>query len=398
MSIAFPVLLFIGMYLNELYKVGEQKLIYAPMLFAGVFGIALLAFEHIHSEIRTTISSFALHKGWLILLGAILLLTVLVFLWESCAFVTGWFCEKTIQKRRLAYIGASLGLASVIVGVCFFQDSRVFSTVIDRIDSEKSVIDVMKNGAVGDIYNDTFPSFYDARIGGIKGTLFSGASLGATRDVTVIVDRSEEAQRMLDMGFLYTPISEQDAVYTNDQGVINALKDMGYNPRGYYTEKIIVDLVGNADETVLKQDDGGIEIGTIDEPVVIGSVDAFYPGEKSASYKLKISNDSEEENEYKICSLTIKKRDSDKKAATIDVIREMFDENGELSIELPFSLSGADYDFLVEKNVDEKLFIDEISYIRTPEYDVHVIVNEQGEVISKEYFDLDGNHLDIADD
>ena len=76
----------------------------------------------------------------------------------------------------------------------------------------------------------------------------------------------------------------------------------------------------------------------------------------------------------------------------------MFDENGELSIELPFSLSGADYDFLVEKNVDEKLFIDEISYIRTPEYDVHVIVNEQGEVISKEYFDLDGNHLDIADD
>ena len=307
MSVAFPVLLFIGMYLNELYKAGEQKLIFAPMLFAGVLGVALLAFEHLHSVIRTTISSFALHKGWLILLGGILILAVLVLLWESCVFVTGFLCEKAIQKRILAYVGVSLCLISAIVGVCLFQDNRVFSTVINRIDSEKTVIDAMKKGAVGAIYNDTFPSFYDARIGGIKGTLFSGASLGATRDVTVIVDRSEEAQRMLDMGFLYTPISEQDAVYTNDQGVINALKDMGYNPKGYYTEKIIVDLVGNTDETVLKQDDGGIEIGTIDEPVVIGSVEAFYHGEKSASYKLKISNDSEEENEYKICSLTIKK-------------------------------------------------------------------------------------------
>lgn len=399
MSIAFPVLLFIGMYLNELYKAGEQKLIYAPMLFAGVLGVALLVFEHLHSVIRTTISSFALHKGWLILLVVILVLAVLVFLWESCVFVTGFLCEKTIQKRRLAYVGASLGMAGVIVGVCFFQDSRVFSTVIDRIDSEKAVIAAMKNGAVGDIYNDTFPLFYDARIGGIKGTLFSGASLGATRDVTVIVDRTEEAQRMLDMGFLYTPISEQDAVYTNDQGVISTLKDLGYNPKGYYTERTIVDFTGNTDENILKQDDGGIEIGSIDRPVVIGSVDAFYPGEKSAAFKLKINNNSEkEENDYKVCTLIIKERYSDKKAISAVVMREMFDENGELLIELPFSLSGADYDFLVDKNVNEKLIIDEISYIRTPKYDVHVIVNDQGKVISKEYFDLDGNHLDIADD
>jgi len=66
-------------------------------------------------------------------------------------------------------------------------------------------------------------------------------------------------------------------------------------------------------------------------------------------------------------------------------------ENGEGKIIIPFYSNAEYFDFEVTGEGKYNVMLDSFSYVAKPDYDVHMIYNEDGFPIRTEYFDIDGN-------
>ncbi len=387
-NLIFFVWVFIGLYLGYLIKAEEKHFLLPSLLFGAVVSLNLFFLPVGYSLIRTLMNSLVVMIGKS---GAVAFMVVcvgiyIILLWYLCQLISMGILryQRDVAVKpvviRTVIAGLLMALLLIIGDVSI---KRVALMLDECLNGEKEIVAVIKKNADGIIYNDTYPLIYDEYFGNIKGTLFSGASLAPKKDTTVIVSRDEEQYLLSKAGFLYLPISSQDAIYTNDDGVIKALNDKGYNLTGYNTEvwKVKDDNGKNAD---------------------------LYPGEYTADFSLKFdtSYDTTDENgaennaadridsDYQVCRLTICADNVGTPYADVPIMRSQFDDNGELEYSVPFSCYAKDCSFNVsaaDDKVASALSVESISYQRTPSIDMRVKVNEEGRVILEEFFDLDGN-------
>jgi len=381
--------------------------------YAVVFttAVCLLAFAAwkvlpvIFSWNRTIISGFGLYGGgWR---------GVVVFLFISvlCAVALLFICcisdsaakkcsgIKSGKSQRLL-LGTAVITAACTTTICNLLVQKIVNRNSERIESERDVLELIAESAKGKVYAGKLPEAYIRKIKGISYSYFSGDDYGRYEDATIIADASWDSRCLTGKGFLYLGISDEDAIYTNDSGTVQALKDAGYILKGYndYENEVDLDQIAklNGLEISVDEDIEGIVLNSAEQEIKDGpSVDLNY-GKFTAKFGMTLKSETSDPNK-RVCSIYITSYEGEKEITKKDVFVSDFNENGECIYEVPFSGGGQDYDFKIVSAEDISCILTAISYRRTPDMDTHIQVDGEGRTIHEEYYDLDGTPKQMSE-
>ena len=363
-----------------------------------LFVIWLIVSPYIFSYYRTIFNGFGLTDGYEVIDGLrvyiICAISVLVFV----SFI--WFSSKLVSVKvmdghiSLKYLFCVVAFAMVILGGYFAGDfyvNQVSRNVLERMLSGSDLIHRITSVAEGKVYVDRFPESYARQFSGIDRSFLDGEDISRLKDVTLIVNADDDSNLFASEGFLYLQISDEDAIYTNDESVINALKSDGYVLTGYNNKVHDVDFRKMAALHGYRlQEDGSIFLKGVGRSLVYGPYLELYPGVFTVTFDLKLPEDEELPFDISLGSLRVSYNWGKHTLSEVSFSRNMFDENGELSLSIPFSGGGPGYEFLVFMNEDYGIFLKGITYSRTPQYDRHIKVNAINQVVHEEYYDFQG--------
>lgn len=359
-NLAFLLWIFIGIYLGTLVKASEKASLLPALIFSTVVVANLYLLPRGYSAFRTGMNSLMIlvGKSGTIAIMLVAIVIYLAFLWSVCSFISNVIQRDKVGVKQYVIATVSFGIVLAIVAVSIkYSMGKIYPTIRERVDAESEIIGIIDDCATGTIYNDTFPSIYNDVFSDIQGTFFAGASMAAKENTTVIVSREEEQFLLSDAGFKYLPISELDAIYTNDSGVITALNKNGYSLSDYTTD------IRETEYIRTEESKEGLEIKTyIYKPSYKTEV---YPGKYTAVFKLKLES-TQIGQEHQICTLNIASQNAEKPFATAVISSSDFDNNGEMECSVPFECKMKGCYFAVSVDGDYDVSVESITYTRTP--------------------------------
>ena len=305
--------------------------------------------------------------------------------------------ELIIYKRLMKLNAVIAVLAFVIIVVSAIKACIVIQNFtddnVDQFAEGIEVVDIAGENLSGRLYVDRFPESYSKCGVPVSRSIFNGEDLARFDNVTFVADKELDSDCFINRGFLYLPFSEKSALYTNDESVINALKNNGYHLTGYCTNVFTIDLEEEAELNDLKIKDNGIILDTWLHSLMYGPYVDLADGDYTATYSLKVDA-VPYESDYEVAILRINTYWGQRTIAEKTIYRSSFDENGELLVELPFRISsGRAVEFLAFAFADQRLEVKNIEYARTPAYDTHIRVDELGRIVHEEYYDLGGRPI-----
>ncbi|MBR4734181.1 MAG: hypothetical protein IK081_15620 [Lachnospiraceae bacterium] len=157
------------------------------------------------------------------------------------AFVVAAILTKQKKLRIVFASGAGVSfLALVIFAVASLGQAR--KDVADIYNADASVLMELDKAAKGDLYSTEYPWLYHKALKKIRFVTVTGDDLGRKKNATVIVPRGTEYYVLLRMGFQYAAISDREAIYSNDEGVLQYLNQKGMPVHDYYDEVTRVEL------------------------------------------------------------------------------------------------------------------------------------------------------------
>ena len=301
------------------------------------------------------------------------------FIWFFSKLIATDALEKAISKRYLL-----LTIASAIAILLGFAVSdgcveRVYQRQLSRIAEEAGVISNITAYAKGKVYADRFPEAYRKQFAGIDRSFFDGEDMARLHNATVIVDADADFESFNRSGFSYTQISDNDAIYTSDDSVIELLTKEGYEFAPFNNKEHELSLSHTASMNGLKLlDDGSIELFGKDHSLVFGPYLELHPGEYEVTFDLALpvynetsgsataagSSTSSAASTEILGRIRISSYWGEDIAADIPLTPDMFDESGNLSITVPFAGNGRGYEFLIFMEDDSELSIQRIAYRR----------------------------------
>lgn len=350
------------------------------------------------SWLRTIINGYGLYGGGKKVFAAftLIFIIVIIFIWNLSSLVAGMISEKNIRKINAVIFTSAgvIGLVSLMLGNVLIN--RVVSENKVRIEEERDLIELITSRTSGKVYADKLPEAYIRTINGISRSYFCGEDYARYDNATVITEASWDSQCLDARGFLYMQLSEEDAIYTNDDSVVEVLKENAYKLKGYNSYENKVDLKALAEmNDVETLENGGMLLKGQEHQLIHGPYLAIYSGRFAAKFEMKLREGGFSRDD-KICTIRIAAYSGEQVKATIDLYRRDFDDEGMLDYEVPFSGGGQNFEFLVFTEEGVELEIDSVSYRRSPEYDAHEKTDSKGRVIRAEYYDLEGNPYEIS--
>lgn len=378
-NLVFFLWIFIGIYLGNLVKADEKYCLLPSLMLSTIIAINLYYMPATYAFCRTLMNSLYSSVGKSIALITIFFAVALyvVSMWGVCVLSSYKIIYKQkVSKTTIVGTLAALIMLTVITtgGVCSIKKAK--ATRYDIIEGEKEIITIIKDNASGQIYSDIYPLMYKETFGNIQGTLFSGSSIAPIRNTTVIVSKDREQYLLSKAGFLYLPISDSDAIYTNDEEVIKALNQNGYNLTGYNTEVRETRIIRSSDEKVHTYE-------PLEDTVV-------YSGEYDAIFKLKLKANDIYKQDQQICTLAVSNKNDKKPIAEKSIVRSQFNEQGELEYPVHFSCYSNCY-FTVCSDIADNLSVESVKYMRSPSVDRRIDVDDFGRPIIEENYDFEGN-------
>lgn len=302
--------------------------------------------------------------------------------------------RDTANRKVLAGVIAVVAAAGVVVIIgsnCIISSEAPKN--VDLIDSEKKAIEVALESGRGKIYSNDMPELYEKAYGGFSSNLFNGEELARYNNVSVIMDKKTDSPCFFNTGFLYTPISDKHALFTNDMETIKALQDAGYHMTGYYPVTTEVDLAEEADRNgQILNDDGSITLNGEKDTLRKGPGDSLREGRYTVTYDLSLGNKIPLNENEMVCTLKVTYCKEDYTAAVVKLSRGQFDENGNYAAEVICDLPDALNTYIQVFPADNSIVtVNSLSYQKTPEGDIHSFYDENRIKVREEYFDLEGN-------
>ena len=281
-------------------------------------------------------------------------------------------------------------------------------TIIEKIRHEETAfvaedreaIEIIKKTKNNRLYAEELPEIYRRVYGGIKTSIFSGEELAHYDNVTIITDKDDDWIIPFKLGFLYSPISEKHAVYTNNKAVIESMSEAGYHFTSYNSE------VKNIDMEELAILNGSImtDSGAVVIYKGMGALDTRYTlslsgGQYTISYDLSVKKDlvlkhnaNEKDSNENVCKLEVDSWWREDILGEKMVKWSDFDKYGKLHAELNINIEDSIAVNISVLPLDVKeLEVKGISYQKTPEYDVHFMLDKKHRRICDEYYDLAGS-------
>ncbi|MBR3165641.1 MAG: hypothetical protein IKF16_05675, partial [Lachnospiraceae bacterium] len=310
---------------------------------AGLLMAAFLAAPPVLDRLRTVFDLVGTESG----LGEIL-----AVLWCAvlllAAGTTGWLLclqAERLQKRqgwnKKTLAGLALGLA-VLLGM-MLVDSLVIRQADEsgQINPEKAeALGQLLEAASGKVVVNREPELMHRHFPGISRSVWYGRDLARQGNTSVVVDLEEDNIAFPRMGFRFSQISTDDAVYSNDPSVIEGLAKAGYQWTAYDAAVREVDLGAFAEFNELSLTEEGSVVLENGKKLNHGPYLDFYAGTYRVTFDLKA--DGRTESDEPLCSLYVATLEGHSLAEK-SVGMENMSPNGTCSAELVFETSDIRY-------------------------------------------------------
>ena len=287
-------------------------------------------------------------------------------------------------------------LVCALAGGCvwLYADRTIDAAVRDNeamVEADREALEIAVREATGRVYSGVLPAAYRREIEGISYAAFFEDDLSRLHGNTVLMPSDAERGAFIHNGFLYVPVSDAHALYTADRAVVDALAGAGYHPTGYYSSVGTVDLADAADRNELIYDpQAGLRMDVDDEAMRKGPWKDLYGGKYTATFELSIPEGANRDD-GRVCTLRVTTFKGDIVAEEQEIHAGQFDGQGKLNASLSFNIPDSrNVAFEAWAAPGRKADIARISYVRTPDYDVHTFYDGKLRKTRCEYYSLDG--------
>lgn len=293
-------------------------------------------------------------------------LTIAVFLFakEAVGMITGTLKRTELKKKDLAVlIGAPLLLLAV-----WGTSNRIIHIKMpayeENIQRGMDAISVLRT-EMGDsekIYVDDLPMMYRKNGTEISWNILSGEGLVSQEKTVLLTGKDKELRRLMENGFWFGELSEQEGIYTNDIEAVQLLENAGIRMNEFYSVKKDVDMALMADANgLVRTDGGGVLVEGESKSLIHGPWLTLYRGRYRVEYHLKLKGTSIGDGS---CATARLSSDSGKAIIQVrELSRSDFNENGECVCVIEadmWDVEGAE--FLLFAHGDTVIEIESIEY------------------------------------
>ncbi|MBQ3796514.1 MAG: oligosaccharide repeat unit polymerase [Butyrivibrio sp.] len=356
--------------------------------------IALLALTpallYVLSFLRTIVNGFGISEANAFYMVSGILLTALFIIASTSKAIVDSFREKKVTLgRAMSVCRAAMILGiGVIAGGLVMENLREMS--INRMSEAEAIIKAISDASIGDTYVDNVPDVYDKEYTGISKPFFYGDELSFYENVSLITDIDHDYDAYFKRGFVYTPITDYDALYTNDAQVIEAMEKRGCTFNGFCSYERHVNLPYEIVRNDLGESRyGGALLNGPSQSLTQGPYSVTNSGTYTVTYELYI-DPLEYEEDYKVCTLTALGNYGEKILNKKEVLRSEFDEEGHLSAAMNFNGSGKGTEFHAVMEEGQKMEVRDIVFAKSGASDKRIVTDARGNVIHEEYLDAEG--------
>lgn len=328
--------------------------------------VALAAAPWLFSRLRTTFQTLNADSGnrMLIALAVVILLATsyIVFWIEGACLI------KTIRKKQGArkHQVAILLSCVIAVGCICIWSNRIIrdgeEQYLPEIEEEHDVIQTVLSTAEGKVYSEDLPELYRKSYPGICRTAWSGDDLARLHQASVLVRTEKDRQRFIDMGFLFTRISNRHALYSNDSSVIQALYEEGYTWTDYDSTIREIDLELMAELNDIPISEQGAILLRDGDAIRRGPNLELYQGQYEVHFQLKASQVSDEAEDG-IAMIQITDYNNGHVLASTSLQKNQIDDEEKTNVTLQFYTYGSrNVRFMVDPEEDCVLEVIGIQY------------------------------------
>ena len=333
----------------------------------------------------------------LISLGLWLALDV-VGLYCICRSIMCYVMTRVMFQRYTLIAVLCLGMMAGFI----WKTEQVMDEGEDRyasmIHEESKILREIIDLAEGNIYVNEIPDLYQRQFPELRRSIFYKDELARHYNITAVMDIDYDSACFINSGFLFAPISEKHAIYTNDKSLIDRLSEKGVHLTGYYNVKKNIDLRKMAWTN-------GVQYGANDGIMLTGSENSMkygpylslYSGIYSVWYELALNDEkivSDMKEDEQLGTLCVSAHYGEEILKEQKLFRSQFDENGKCIVEVKFwteSNAGIEFQTLVEEG--QSLRLEGLYYARTPSYDIHSFYDQERKKYRDEYYSLEGERI-----
>lgn len=371
----------------------------STVLIAALFaGAICLTGPAILSRLKTTLELKGLcgggDTGWA-LFGVLfgLLAALFAMLWGLDKVVKAVIAKARPRAVLGALAALLLGLGA-LTGAGLYASSALNAAMADSAtlpQANREALEIAVAASDKGVYSGVLPSLYAKSIDGMRCAAFFGDDLSRLRGSTALMDASEEHNAFFDSGCLYTQVSDSHAIYTSDREVINALTEAGYHLTGYYNSEQQVNLTEAASANDLTySDENGLLLSGAQQALNRGPYKGLYAGQYTVTYALALPANASAEAGV-VCALSVTTNEGKNTLLEKEVLREKFDDDGQLTVSIPFSIRDTrGVAFCAQAREGREVYIREIRFRQTPDYDIHRLYDSKLRDVREEYYTLEG--------
>ena len=303
--------------------------------------------------------------------------------------------KALLTRRRITLPAIALALCACAgVGGWIYSSHAIDAAAAENaelIEADREALEIAVKAATGRVYSGILPSAYRRQIGGISCSVFTEDDLARNLGDTFLLPNKKERAVFLNSGSLYVEISKKHALYSGDRAVIEALTAAGYHATGYYSTARKVSLSKAALYNGLSYDkETGLKLSGKKRSMTGGPYYDLYAGKYTVTYELTLPEDAPRDDSI-VCTLSITAEVGKKTLLEKEITGDQFDENGILSVGIPFSIPDIrSVCFTAETKTKKKVFIKSIRFVQTPDYDIHIFYDSKLRIGREEYYTIDG--------
>jgi len=305
-------------------------------------------------------------------------------------------CKEIIQtfvcERRLAIKNCwGNAAAAVLLFAMLAIGIGGLSAAVKNAEYVPEDLEILREALAhveGDVYAESCPEILIGNLENVKYSVSSGSAYAVYRDASIIVPHGEDILELFNSGFLITKLSEHYNLYTNNEAVIQKLKEQGYTFYPYYPYSFYIDL---KEEAVLNgltmTETGALLVEGASKSLIFGPYTNSRPGEYEAIYILHFVEGTYNENEL-LCTLRVSSEWGRNILQTQPITEDLLDEDGNYTAVIKYSTGEyVGMEYLVFAENETKVEISSIEIKKAPTMITIDSYNAWHKLVKREYFD-----------
>jgi len=281
--------------------------------------------------------------------------------------------RRNIKKYRV------IGATAIMIGLIIMVGIGLWGRGVKKTAEEQygqeinglvTTITELRDLGSGKIYGSWMQELLIEKKLVTKLSFWQDEDLARKKDATIITNRDTDWLAQFSNGFLYLPISERFAIYTNDWNIIDHYNTGEFVFRGCYSE-----------------------VKEAKYPAMAGGFPTLHSGSFEANYYLVCNNFSERNNvDEDVCMLTVLGDLGKRVLRQVTVSTVQFSEDGTAVISVNFPVSWITNSVIFScRGLNEyEVKVEKILYQNNPLYDSWEKYNANNHLIEISYHDTNG--------